>query len=73
VLAHRHAITGRIHLIEPPSIFSADKMLNRRSMRLLAHLRPAVVCFGHGPPLRDPDELERFIAHLVGQSVCYRS
>jgi hydroxyacylglutathione hydrolase len=64
VLAHRHMMTGKVHLIEPPSIFSADKMQNRRSMRLLADLRPAVVCFGHGPPLRDPEELERFIARL---------
>jgi glyoxylase-like metal-dependent hydrolase (beta-lactamase superfamily II) len=68
VLAHRHVITGKVHLIEPPSIFSADKMQNRRSMRLLADLRPSVVCFGHGPPLRDPDELERFIACLERSS-----
>src|SRR5439155_1604894 len=30
VLAHRHMISGKIHLIEPPRIFSADKMQNRR-------------------------------------------
>jgi hydroxyacylglutathione hydrolase len=62
VLAHRHMLTGKVHLIEPPWMFSSDPRRNRVSMRLLAELRPAVVCFGHGPPLRDPDALVRFVA-----------
>ena len=32
---------------------------NREAMRRLAALRPALALFGHGPPLRDPDVLER--------------
>ena len=31
---------------------------------ILAALEPELVCFGHGPPLRDPSELQRFIAAL---------
>jgi glyoxylase-like metal-dependent hydrolase (beta-lactamase superfamily II) len=38
-------------LHEPPWFFSADPRENRRSMRLLANLEPALVCVGHGPPL----------------------
>jgi hypothetical protein len=33
-------------------------------MRRLAELEPALVCFGHGRPLRDPDKLKRFVAGL---------
>jgi glyoxylase-like metal-dependent hydrolase (beta-lactamase superfamily II) len=31
-------------------------------MRRLADLRPALVLFGHGPPLRDPERLARAAA-----------
>ena len=43
----------------PPRMLTFDPDLNRTSMRRLAELRPAVVLFGHGPPLRDPDGLLR--------------
>jgi glyoxylase-like metal-dependent hydrolase (beta-lactamase superfamily II) len=49
---------------EPPRFFSTDPELNRRSIRALAALRPALVCVGHGPPLRDVRLLERFAARL---------
>jgi hydroxyacylglutathione hydrolase len=62
VLANIHFATHRSGLREPPHFFSADPAANRRSARLLADLRPLVVCFGHGPPLRDADLLERFVA-----------
>jgi hydroxyacylglutathione hydrolase len=62
VLANIHFLTGRPGLREPPHFFSADPAGNRRSARLLAGLRPRVVCFGHGPPLCDADLLERFVA-----------
>jgi glyoxylase-like metal-dependent hydrolase (beta-lactamase superfamily II) len=61
VLANLTFLTGRPGLREPPAFFSADPAENRRSARLLAGLRPAVACFGHGPPLRDPGRLERFV------------
>jgi hydroxyacylglutathione hydrolase len=62
VLANINFLTRKPGLIEPPPFFSADFRQNRRSMGILADLEPAVVCFGHGPPLRDPDLLRRFAA-----------
>ncbi len=41
----------------PPRVFTVDPERNRASMRRLAALRPALVLFGHGPALRDPDRL----------------
>jgi hydroxyacylglutathione hydrolase len=38
---------------EPFPFVSPDPRLNRASARRLAALRPSLVCFGHGPPLRD--------------------
>ncbi|WP_193614629.1 MBL fold metallo-hydrolase [Nocardioides lijunqiniae] len=46
----------------PWSFLTADVAVNRASMRRLAALRPALALFGHGPPLRDPDVLERVAA-----------
>jgi glyoxylase-like metal-dependent hydrolase (beta-lactamase superfamily II) len=51
-------------LVEPSRDFSTDPAQNRRSIRALAALRPAVVCGSHGPPLRDVRLLERFAARL---------
>jgi len=58
-------LTSRTILAEPPALFSVDAAENRRSVRRLAELKPSLVCFGHGPPLRDPRALERFAAGLV--------
>jgi hydroxyacylglutathione hydrolase len=38
---------------EPFPVVSPDHKLNRESARRLATLEPELVCFGHGPPLRD--------------------
>ncbi|MEA2245347.1 MAG: hydroxyacylglutathione hydrolase [Solirubrobacteraceae bacterium] len=46
----------------PPRLFTVDPQANRASMRRLADLRPELVLFGHGPPLRDPDRLARAAA-----------
>jgi glyoxylase-like metal-dependent hydrolase (beta-lactamase superfamily II) len=62
LLANINFITGKPGLREPPSIFSADPAENRRSIQKLLALKPALVCFGHGPPLRDVERLERFAA-----------
>jgi glyoxylase-like metal-dependent hydrolase (beta-lactamase superfamily II) len=62
VLANIHFLTARIALREPPWFFSVDPVENRRSIQTLAALRPKVVCFGHGPPLRRPELLDEFLA-----------
>jgi hydroxyacylglutathione hydrolase len=46
----------------PPRFLTVDPDANRAAMRRLAELRPALVLFGHGPPLRDPDALARAAA-----------
>ena len=64
LLANTDFVTGRAGLREPPRFFSTDAALNRRSIHTLVELSPAVVCFGHGPPLRDLRLLQRFAARL---------
>jgi glyoxylase-like metal-dependent hydrolase (beta-lactamase superfamily II) len=48
-----HPLTGIPGLREPPAMLTRDPARNRESMRRLAELEPALVLFGHGPPLRD--------------------
>jgi hydroxyacylglutathione hydrolase len=64
VLANINFLSGRTILGEPPAMFSVDAAQNHRSAQMLAALKPSLVCFGHGPPLRDPDLLGRFVARL---------
>lgn len=66
VLFGRHPITGRPGLYEPPGIFTDDPVRNRASIRRVAALEPAVIVFGHGPPLRDPAALPAFARGLPG-------
>jgi glyoxylase-like metal-dependent hydrolase (beta-lactamase superfamily II) len=58
-------LTGVPGLQEPPRVFSSEPARNRESMRRLAELEPELVCFGHGPPLRDPAKLNEFAARLA--------
>jgi hydroxyacylglutathione hydrolase len=55
-------LTGRPGLRLPPDVFTPDPAQNLESARRLAALEPEIVCFGHGPPLREPERLQRFIA-----------
>jgi glyoxylase-like metal-dependent hydrolase (beta-lactamase superfamily II) len=67
VLANIHFLTGRPGLREPPHFFSVDPEQNRRSIRLLAGLRPTLVCFGHGRPLRDMRQLDQLVEIVHAQ------
>lgn len=58
-------ITGIPGLHEPKPFFTPDPERNRESMRMLSALDPALVCFGHGAPLRDPGKLRRFVERLA--------
>jgi hydroxyacylglutathione hydrolase len=64
VLNNMNVRTGLPGLHQPPDMFTTDPVRNRASARRLAALRPALACFGHGAPLRDPDELADFAARL---------
>ena len=54
-------VTFRYGLRNPPNAFTVNPARNGESQRRLAALRPEVVCFGHGPVVRDPDALARFV------------
>jgi len=60
-----HPLTGVPGLHEPPGFFTPEPARNRDSVRRLAALEPALVLFGHGPPLRAPTALARFVDRLT--------
>lgn len=62
LLANIHFVTRQPGLREPPRVFSTDAAQNRRSIQTLIDLKPALVCFGHGPPLRESAQLDHFRA-----------
>lgn len=64
-LTNMSFLTGLPGLHEPLPMFTPDVPANRASVRRLAELRPAVACFGHGPPLRDPGKLAELVARLA--------
>jgi hydroxyacylglutathione hydrolase len=65
VLNGMNLLTSKRELKEPPAIFTPDPARNRDSARRLAALEPELVCFGHGPPLRNAArELGEFVARL---------
>ena len=64
VITNVNMRTGRTELHEPQTIFTPDPARNRESIRRLAELDPALVCVGHGAPLRDPRRLREWAAQL---------
>lgn len=64
VLFHRDPLTFRPGLREPFRFATFDPALNRESARKLAALKPEIVCFGHGPPLRDGSRFTAFVRAL---------
>lgn len=61
-----HPATGLPGLHESPAIWTLDRGQARRSVTKLVQLDPALVCFGHGPPLRDIEKLRRLADRLEG-------
>jgi hydroxyacylglutathione hydrolase len=59
-------VTLRNRLDEPPTDVTPDPAENRRSIRKLADLNPSLILPGHGPPVTDIAEFERFAARLAG-------
>lgn len=57
--------TTRSGVREPPPIFTVDIPENRRSIRKLADLKPAITLPGHGPEIKGYGEIER-LAQRVG-------
>jgi glyoxylase-like metal-dependent hydrolase (beta-lactamase superfamily II) len=57
-------VAGRPGLTTPIGAANTDSALNRASARRLGALQPALVCFGHGPPLRDTAKFVQFVEGL---------
>ena len=53
--------TGIPGLRPPFDFFTRDVAENRRSAQRLTALEPALVCFGHGPPLRETAKFVDFV------------
>jgi hydroxyacylglutathione hydrolase len=64
VVFNMNIFTGTSGLREPKAYLTPDPARNRESARRLAGLEPAVVCFGHGPPLRDTRRFVDFAGAL---------
>ena len=64
VVNNMNVMTGIPGLHEPRVEFTTDPPRNRESARRLAALEPALVCFGHGPPLRDTAKFVSFVESL---------
>jgi hydroxyacylglutathione hydrolase len=64
VLNSQDVFTALPGLREPKAYLTPDPGRNRESARRLAALEPALVCFGHGPPVRDTRKFVDFVASL---------
>ena len=64
VVSNLHIFTGIPMLREPERVFSIDPAQNRRSARRLAELEPSLICFGHGPPMRNTRRFQDFCRRL---------
>lgn len=64
VIRNMSYATGLPGIKEPPAVFTYDPAENRRSIRKLAELNPALILPGHGPAVTDIAAFERFVATL---------
>jgi hydroxyacylglutathione hydrolase len=64
VLNGMNLMTSLPGLHQPPNAFTNDPAQNRESARKLAALEPALVVFGHGPPMRDTRKFVEFVGKL---------
>lgn len=66
VLRNITYVSLRTKLAEPPGDLTPDPDENRRSIRKLAALEPALILPGHGPEVTDMAAFGRFVAGLPG-------
>jgi glyoxylase-like metal-dependent hydrolase (beta-lactamase superfamily II) len=64
LLANISFVQLRPGLRLPPSAFCSNARQNIRSVEMLQDLKPSLVLFGHGPPLRKTEQLTWFIERL---------
>lgn len=62
VATNMNLLTTAVGLRLPPNIFTSDQRRNVQSLKKLATLNPAIICFGHGPVMRNTDrKFEKFV------------
>jgi glyoxylase-like metal-dependent hydrolase (beta-lactamase superfamily II) len=66
VIRNMSYATGLPGIKEPPPVFTYDMEENRRSIRKLAELEPALILPGHGPAVTDMEAFKRFVTSLPG-------
>lgn len=66
VIRNLSFLTLRAGLREPLASLTYDMAENRRSIRRLAQLEPALILPGHGPEVTDLAAFRRFVSHLPG-------
>lgn len=66
VLTNMDQLTGRPGLHEPKPYLTPDPVENRRSAKKLAVLKPELILFGHGAPVRDTRKFVDFVEGLPG-------
>ena len=64
VIRNLSYVTTRSVIKEPPEAFNDDTAENRRSIRKLAELRPALILPGHGAAVTDMTKFKRFVESL---------
>ncbi|MDX8570540.1 MBL fold metallo-hydrolase [Elizabethkingia sp. HX QKY] len=63
VATNMNLLTTATGLRLPPNIFTSDQRRNIKSLQKLTKLNPAIICFGHGPVMRNTDrKFEKFVA-----------
>ncbi|WP_109696569.1 MBL fold metallo-hydrolase [Chitinophaga deserti] len=63
-LVNMNLITTQVGLGLPPAIFTTNSVQNIASVKKIAALKPRIICFGHGPVLKNNGHLERLAARL---------
>jgi hydroxyacylglutathione hydrolase len=66
VIRNMSFLTTRPGIKEPPALITYDPAENRRSIRKLAALQPALILPGHGPEVTDMAAFKRFVDQLPG-------
>jgi hydroxyacylglutathione hydrolase len=64
VVSHINIYSGWVMLREPERFFTLDPPQNRRSARRFIELEPKLICFGHGPPLRNTRRFVDYVKQL---------
>jgi len=68
VATNMNLLTTKSGLHLPPNLFTTDQSRNIKSLQKLAKLNPAVICFGHGPVMRNTErKFERFVAECTSK------